>query len=94
MRRAVHAAMQGHRNRNAKLLAVLEEKGVALENERWIDFHFFCKDQQRAAYLARELYGLDYLVTSIGVADSESESFWSVEAGKSCSPREGSHAKP
>jgi len=78
----IEAIIRGHEKRNPALLRTLRAKGVALNEARAIDHHFWANSQNEAAMLAKELYDSGYLILAISpVATEDGSSLWNVEAG-------------
>jgi regulator of RNase E activity RraB len=84
---AIMQSIEGHKLRNADLLALFKERGTDLAAKRSVDLHFYVNDQNNAALLAKHLYGFGYLILvispSMGAEDPTKS--WNVEAGASLS---------
>jgi regulator of RNase E activity RraB len=72
-----------HRERNRVLVKVLSEKGVQVTDSVDAEMHFWAPDRRAAAFLAKELYDLGYLVLVIKPAARGGKE-WNVEAGQHC----------
>ena len=84
----INALIDGNRKRNIELLEKLGDQGIELDDDRSVDHHFWCKDRQSAALLAKELYDRGLLVLTIAPVSTDNNSvIWNVEAGVSQSPR-------
>jgi regulator of RNase E activity RraB len=83
----IRAIIRGHEKRNAELLRSLRLKGVALNEARPVEHHFWANSQGDAALLARELYDRGYLVLAISpVTTVDGAGMWNVEAGVEQTP--------
>jgi regulator of RNase E activity RraB len=79
--REIRESINGHDARNAELLATIRDKGIALDEERSVEHHFWAPNQTNAAGLARELYNYGYMVLAISPTQLEDGStWWNVEA--------------
>ena len=77
----IRESINAHDARNAELLRTIVEKGIALDRERSVEFHFWAPNQTNAAGLAKELYNYGYLVLAISPTQVEDGStWWNVEA--------------
>ena len=76
-----------HDTRNVGLLELLHKKGANIEESRSIECHFWAWSQKDAAHLAKELYGLGYLLLMLApAAIEENPRRWNIEAGVRTSP--------
>jgi len=87
--REIRESISGHDARNAELRRTIRAKGVALDEQRSVEHHFWAPNQTNAAELARELYNHGYLVLAISPTELEDGSVcWNVEAETKRTPEE------
>lgn len=78
----IKGIIRGHEERNQELLRTLRSKGVAIDEARSVEHHFWANSQREAAMLAKELYNRGFLVMAIAPVQTEDGSkLWNVEAG-------------
>jgi regulator of RNase E activity RraB len=75
--------LEGHAERNLKLVDIFQQKGVNLDEVRSIEVHFWARGQRNSARLAHELYKRGYMVLVLGPARAENADpdLWNIEAG-------------
>jgi regulator of RNase E activity RraB len=76
--------LNGHAERNKKLIEVFRSKNVDLNQSRSIDLHFWAWGQQNSVRLPHELYKRGFMVLMLGPArsqDQDDPDLWNVEAG-------------
>jgi hypothetical protein len=74
--------IRAHSLRNRALRESLVKRNVDLTVARPAEFQFWAWSQRDAAVLARELYGIGFLVRLLAPApDQDEEDRWAVEAG-------------
>ena len=79
--------LEGHLNRNARLLDDLSARGVSLDEARSVELHFWATGQANAAQLAHELYKKGYIVLCLAPAEAGHQAArWNIEAGAKLSP--------
>jgi len=72
--------VEGHIERNERLVARLRELGVSYEDTIDAEVHFWADSQKGASDLGSELYRLGYRVLVLGPAADGSQR-WNLEAG-------------
>ena len=78
----IKGIIRGHEERNQELLRTLQSKGVAIDEARSVEHHFWANSQREAAMLAKELYDRGFLILAIFPVDLEDGAkLWDVEAG-------------
>lgn len=77
----IQESIAGHTARNAALLADLRLRGVDLSRPQSVEHHFWAASQKSAAFLAKRLYELGYLILVISPTDEQGSKVWNVEAG-------------
>lgn len=76
----VQEAIDGNMRRNAELLALVREKGVALDVSRKIEFHYWAWSESNAAKLKEALIQAGATVKEITAIKEEKENLWSATA--------------
>ena len=76
----VQEAIDGNMRRNAELLALLREKGVALNVSRKVEFHYWAWSESSAAKLKEVLIQAGAAVKEITAIEGEQENMWSATA--------------
>lgn len=75
--------LNGHAERNKKLIEVFRSKNVDLDESRSIDLHFWAWGQPSSVRLAHELYKRGFMVLMLGPARSQDQDpdLWNIQAG-------------
>jgi len=73
--------VNGHLKRDEMLRNTLLEKGVALNEKRSIELHFWASKQEDAVMLAKALYNNGLLVLTLAPVSNEPADKWNIEAG-------------
>lgn len=82
----IREAIDGNTRRNAELLDVLREKGIALDVSRKIEFHYWAWSESDAAKLKEVLIQAGAAVKEITAIEGEQENMWSATAEVMATP--------
>lgn len=78
----ISRSIEGHKRRNLDLRDNLVQKGIALDEPRAVELHFWSAEQRDAALLARALYQSGFLILVLAPNEQENGSIrWNIEAG-------------
>jgi regulator of RNase E activity RraB len=78
--------IDGNMRRNAELLDVLREKGIALDVSRKIEFHYWAWSESDAAKLKEALIQAEVVVKEVAAIKGENENLWSATAEVKTTP--------
>ena len=76
----IQETLEGNLQRNVQLLAVLREKGVSVEEDRNIEFHYWAWSRATAENLKQALVQNGSVVNEIVSVKEDDEDLWSITA--------------
>lgn len=83
----IQEILEGNLQRNTRLLAVLREKKVPLDENRNIEFHYWAWNPMTAVKLKQALTQNGAIVTETVSVKEDDEKLWSVTAEIKMTPR-------